>query len=135
MCAACRDVELQPAESVRGVERVWLGQMVRARVDVAVTAVFRLVGVHHVYVFALRGEDSVAGERLRRIEVEHENEVAALERQHLVVVLVPQFLHRGGLEIAHAAHQVYHIVVETPEELVLQFLAVNQIPLAARVFI
>ena len=28
-----------------------------------------------------------------------------------------------------------HVVVETPEELVLQFLAVNQIPLAARVFI
>ena len=85
----CRDVEFQPADSVWGIKRIVDSQVFYAAIDIAVTSVYGLVGIHHMAVFAFGGENAIVAERLCRVEVEYEHKVAAFESQHLVVVFVP----------------------------------------------
>ena len=97
---ACRQIKLQPADAMGLIQGIADGQVLHCGVYVVVAAVDVLVGVEHVAVASLRREYAIVGERFRRVEVEHKHKVAALERQHLVIVLVPKFLDRGRLEIA-----------------------------------
>ena len=112
-----------------------LGEVVNGAVDVAVATVLCAVAVHHRLVFAFGSQDTVVGERLEWVEVEHKHQIATHEGEHLVVVLIPQLSDWQFLEAVLAAQQVYHIGVPVVEELVLQVFAVHQIPLATSIFV
>ena len=62
-----------------------------AVVGEAVAAELRRVCVEHDFVRALRNEETVVRETARGREIEHENEVATLEGEDLVAVVVPDF--------------------------------------------
>ena len=73
--------------------------MLYAVVGKAVTTEIYRVGIQYDLVRTCRNEESVVRERTCRREVEHEDEVAAHERQNLVAIVVPYLLNRSIVEI------------------------------------
>ena len=109
--------------------------MVYGLVDVAESAEARGVGGEHDFVFPGGGEDAVVVEASGGGEVEYEDELAAAEGEDLVVVFLPEFLDSEGLEVVGSADEFDHGVVEGVEEFVLEVFAVDEVPLAACVFV
>ena len=109
--------------------------MVYAVVDESVSSEFQGVGIEYHLILAGRREESVSGEGLCRAPVENEDEVAALECEHLVVVFLPEFLNGFGLEVVLLVHYADHGIVEAVEVFVFQVFAVNEVPLASGILI
>ena len=100
------------------------------RVDVAETVVLRVVRVQDDAVAAGRTFDGVVGIGFLRMEVEDNQTVAALERQHLVALVLAEG-NRPSVEQTVFCDAVDHVPVETVQPAVFQQLVVGQIPLAA----
>ena len=79
---------------VVGIQLVVLGEVPDAFVDVAESAKLLVVARQHYLILAFGSEESVVGIGLERCPVEYKHEVAALECEHLIIVLVPQLLDR-----------------------------------------
>ena len=126
---------MQPSESVLGIEFIGFGEVMNTVVDIAISAIFRVIAVHHARIFAYRCQYLVAHVRTVWTEVEHKCIFAAAICQHLVVVLFPHLHHRKFFKLLDAAYEVYHIVVECIEEAILQVYAIHEFPLAASVLI
>ena len=119
---------------LRHVSRVVVSEMCNAIISESVAAELLCVGVENHVVRTGRNEESVVGERACRTEVEHEDKVAAHVGENLVAVVVPYLLHRSLLEVLLELQSLQHIVVEVAEELVVEVGIVDEIPLAACVF-
>ncbi len=100
------------------------------RVDVAKAVVSRVVRVEDDAVAARRAFDGVVGIGFLWVEVEDNQAVAALERQHLVSLVLAEG-NRSGVEQTVFCDAVDHVPVETVQPAVFQQLVVGQIPLAA----
>ena len=132
---ARRDIELQPAFAILGIERVIVRRMHDAVIGEAVAAEGFGVAVELDLVFALRHEETVIGERAGRRKVEDEDQRPARVGQHLIPIIVPDFLHGDGFDGRHAREHAQHGLIEIAEPMIAERLVVDEMPLAARVFI
>lgn len=132
---ACRDVEFEPALTLLVVEVIVYGEVLDRVVRQSETAVSLVVGVEHHGVFALLDQETITLKRLRRVEVEDEQQRAALVSQHLIAIVVPDLNHFGPLEISHALDHPEHCLVKVTKVVVAEVMVVNEIPLAAGIFI
>ena len=120
-----RQIEQQTGLAVEGG-----GVVGYFRVDVAEAVVSRVVRVQDDAVAAGRAFDGIFGVGFLRVEVEDNQTVATLERQHLVALVLAEG-NRSGVEQPVFCDAVDHIPVETVQTAVFQQLIVGQIPLAA----
>ena len=109
--------------------------MMHAAVYEIIAAESAAVAVEHHLIFAGGSQEAIVGETLRRIPVEYKYQVATHERQHIVAIFLPEFLHRERLEIVDARHKLHHSIVESVEKLVFELLTVYKAPLTAGIFI
>ena len=93
------------------------------------------VGVEHNVVRACRHKESIVGERAVGTEVEHEDEVASHECKHLVAVVVPYLLYGSLREVLLAFNHLEHGLVEVAKIVVVEFLVVHEVPLAACILV
>ncbi len=117
---------------IQGVE---IGDVGDAVVSKAVATEFLGIGVEYNIVGACGNEEAVVGVRTRWREVEDEYQVAALEAQYLIAIIVPYLLHRSVLEVTHALDDLEHLTVEIAQPMVAEVLIVNQVPLATGILI
>ena len=93
------------------------------------------VAVNHHFIFSRGSKEAIAVETLYRVPIEDKHEVSTHEREHLVVVFLPKFIHWESLEIVNSGDSLHHSVVKSVEEFVFQILAVYKLPLTACIFI
>jgi len=91
------DVELQPFFACR-VFGSRQGVVDDAFVDEVETSKECFIGIQDCFIGAFFGEDAVIGKRPCAIEVEHEDQVATLIGQYLVVFLAPELLNRQDIK-------------------------------------
>ena len=116
-------------------ERVASGKVGDTLVDESIAAELGVVAAHEGRVFAGRGQNAVAVERLAGVEVEDKEQVVAHEGEHLVSVVLAQFDDGSLFEFFLLTHQMNHRLVEGTEVLVFQVVAVHEVPLAAGILV
>ncbi len=84
-----RQIQPEPFHPERSVERIALGMVNHSLIHIAIASESRIVCSQHHLVGTGRGKHTIAGERLRGIEVEHKCKIAATESEHLVGILFP----------------------------------------------
>ena len=94
------------------VERIVVGEVRHRIVGKAITAKVLRVGVEHHLVRTRWHQETVIGIRACRREVEHEHEVATHEAEHLVAVVVPDFLNGRILEVLLRLDDFQHLSIE-----------------------
>ena len=67
--------------------------------------------------------------------VEHKYQISATESEHLVVVFLPELIHRERLEIIFGRNHLNHCIIKSIEEFIFKILTIHKIPLTAGILI
>ena len=101
-----------------GIERIVLGEVLHALVNVAVAAIARIVAIDNAMIFTLGSKETVVAERLHWVEIEHKHQVASHESKHLVTIIMPYLYNRFILEVTHALHHFNHLAVKVTQPMI-----------------
>ena len=94
------------------VKRIVVGKVGNRVISKTIAAKLLCIGVQHHLLRAWRYKESVIGVRTCGREIEDKHQVATHVAQHLVTVVMPDFLNGRSLEVLLALNDFEHLSIE-----------------------